>query len=45
MPRAPLTAVSAREVVYLLILEELGKVRDGEAAALIEAVIERSEQA
>lgn len=34
MPQSPLTAVSAREVVHLLILEELGKVRDGEAVAL-----------
>lgn len=34
MPRAPLTAVSAREVVHLLILEELAKVHDGDAIAL-----------
>lgn len=34
MPRKPLTAVTAREVVHLLILEELGKLRDGKAVAL-----------
>jgi hypothetical protein len=34
MPRKPLTDVTAREVVHLLILEELGKVRDGQAVAL-----------
>lgn len=34
MLRKPLTAVTAREAVHLLILEELGKVRDGKAVAL-----------
>lgn len=34
MKKAPLTPVAAREVVHLLILEELGKVRAGEAVAL-----------
>lgn len=34
MHRAPLTAVTAREVVHLLLLEEIGKVRDGEVVAL-----------
>jgi len=34
MRTRPLTPVAAREVVHLLILEELGKVRAGEAVAL-----------
>lgn len=34
MARVELTAVSAREVVHLLILQELAKVREGEAVAL-----------